>query len=250
MIYKTLEDVKRVISSSKPQHVIDMFISSYLQEIEYIKWLDIQKTEHEGLYPKQLPNPDYVEPVAVQVVNPAWSVDTEDEPYLITNPDYVEPLEQYLDNPDYIEFDIWMQETQEVESGQKDIFDEDGFTVIGNEPIFTDEVIRVYVDVPVDVEAWKLTAEVYKTYLVSIKDAKLADLTVITSTGKTFYADASSRSDLTDAVLLGSMNGITETAWKLAKEFEGQRVVLVSIEELAEASYLALQRKGQIVGAI
>jgi len=248
-MYKTLEDVERVISLNKNETVIDMFIGSYLQGQEKETWLDARKAEHKALYPKQLPNPDYVAPLEQRIVNPLYVEDGK-EPYWIANPDYVEPLDEFIDNVDYIDYDTWMAETEQVEVGYKDIYDEDGITVIGTEPVFEDRLIRQYSEVLVDVPFWKATSPEYKVYFDNLKDAKLDKLTVTTSTGKVFYGDAISRSDLTDAVLLGNMNGITETTWKLAEEFNGERVVLVTIEELAEAAYLALQTKGQIVGAI
>lgn len=248
-MYKTLEDVKRVISLGKAETVIDTFVGSYLQGLEKEKWIEATKTEYETLYPKQLPNPDYVVPLETRIVNPLYVVDGE-ESYWIANPDYVEPLDEFIDNVDYIDYDTYMSETEAVQVGTKDILDEDGITVIGTEPVFEDRLIRQYSEVLVDVPFWKATSPEYKVYFDNLKDEKLGKLTVTTSTGKVFYGDAISRSDLTDAVLLGNMNGITETTWKLAEEFNGERVVLVTIEELAEASYLALQRKGQIVGAI
>lgn len=74
----------------------------------------------------------------------------------------------------------------------------------------------------------------------------LSHLTVTTASGKVFYADAESRLDLEVAIQRGSEIGIAETTWKLA---EGEdRMVVVSIDELKEASYLALQTKAQLIG--
>ena len=248
-MYKTLEDVERVISLGKKQTVIDTFVGSYLQGLELEKWNDAMKAEHETLYPKQLPNPDYVEPLPQMIVNPNY-VESGEEPYWIANPDYVEPLDQFIDNPAYIDFDTWMAETVEVQVGSKDIYDEDGITVVGTEPIIEDQLIRTYEEVPVDVEAWKSTSTIWKDHLDTVKDEKLNRLTVTTESGKVFYADPISRSDLTDAILLGQSAGITETAWKLAEEYNGSRYALVTVTELAEAAMLALQTKGEIVGAI
>jgi len=108
-MYKTLEDVERVINKGKKQEVLDTFIASYLQGLEKEKWVEARKAEHETLYPKQIPNPDYVEPLPQRIVNPNYVEDGE-EPYWISNPDYVEPVDEFLDNPDFITYDEWMAE--------------------------------------------------------------------------------------------------------------------------------------------
>ena len=78
----------------------------------------------------------------------------------------------------------------------------------------------------------------------------LSNLTVTTATGKVFYADTESRVDLNDAIRKAEKEHLSSTYWKLAKEFEGQRIVLVTLEEITEASDLALVAKGVIVGAV
>lgn len=89
-----------------------------------------------------------------------------------------------------------------------------------------------------------------KQVLDSQKVDALSRLTVATTSGKVFYADTEARIDLQSAIDAASLLGTTETMWKLAEEFEGQRVVLVSLDEIREASALALQTKGQLVGAV
>jgi len=88
----------------------------------------------------------------------------------------------------------------------------------------------------------------HETKLVKIETLK--KLTVTLSDGKVFYADAESRIDLRDAIELGIELNKTSTAWKLAEDFNGSRIVEVTIDELKEASKLALMTKGNIVGAI
>ena len=60
MIYKTLEDVERVIALGKPQSVIDTFVESYLSGIAAQPYIDAE-TEYAGLQ-KQEDVPD-VDPV-------------------------------------------------------------------------------------------------------------------------------------------------------------------------------------------
>ena len=82
------------------------------------------------------------------------------------------------------------------------------------------------------------------------KAQQLENIVVTTSTGKKFYGNAEARNDINNAITLGQANGINETPWKLAEAIDGKRVVIVTIQELVEALYLALQEKGKIVGAL
>ena len=82
------------------------------------------------------------------------------------------------------------------------------------------------------------------------KTEALAKLTVTTSSGKVFYADTESRVDLNDAIRKAEKENLANTPWKLAEEFEGERVVIVTLEEIREAADLALSAKGSIVGVI
>lgn len=81
-----------------------------------------------------------------------------------------------------------------------------------------------------------------------LKEKALKDLTVTTYSGKVFYADTESRVDIRDAIDVGISLGKTSTIWKLAREFNGNKVVEVTIEELREASELALKSKATIIG--
>ena len=82
------------------------------------------------------------------------------------------------------------------------------------------------------------------------KAEALAKLTVTTQSGKVFYADTESRVDLNDAIRKAEKENLTNTSWKLAEEFEGERVVIVTLDEIREAADLALSAKGSIVGVI
>lgn len=83
-----------------------------------------------------------------------------------------------------------------------------------------------------------------------VKTETLAKLTVTTESGKVFYADTESRVDLNDAIRKAEKENLPNTPWKLAEEFEGERVVTVTLEEIREAADLALSAKGSIVGVI
>ena len=108
--------------------------------------------------------------------------------------------------------------------------------------MFTTETDEVRLGVLAD----KIVKQVKETE----KSDVLSKLTVTTKSGKVFYADTESRVDLESAIASGIRNGITSTLWKLAEEFQGNRFVEVSAEELQEASMLALTAKGSIVGVL
>jgi len=111
-----------------------------------------------------------------------------------------------------------------------------------NEVAFSDDV---------DVAARdSIVAKKAKEFAAKKKEEVLGRLTVITASGKTFYADAGSRTDIGDAIQVSVDTGTTSTLWKLAAEYNGSRVVEVTVDELREAQKLALETKGQIVGAL
>lgn len=82
----------------------------------------------------------------------------------------------------------------------------------------------------------------------AIKKDSLQNLTITVTSGKVFYADPESRQDISDAIALSTANGLTETQWKLSEEFDGERIVIVSIEELQEVLHKALLHKAGLVG--
>lgn len=86
---------------------------------------------------------------------------------------------------------------------------------------------------------------------VPTKDEQLNNLIVTIASGKRFYADPDSRTDLVDVVLEGIINSMPDdytTEWKTASRPEGTNFETVTFAELKEAKRLALEAKGQIVG--
>ena len=219
MNYKTLEDVERVISLGKKNEVIDLFINSYLQGVEFQAWTDSMKDVHYELYPENVDG-------TVEILD------------MDTVVGYVQ-----IDNPDYVTFEEYMVETVEVEVGTKDVLDEDGITVIGTEPVYATEVIRVFEEVPVDVEAWKATSPEYAVRLKAIKVDTLNALTVTTSAGNVFDADEAARLNMLSALAASDTLGLTETFWKLADN----STALITVAELKEAQALAIQAVGNVV---
>ena len=143
-MYKTKEDLLRVISLGKNQNVIEVFAESYLQGLEYDKWVQGTKDEHEGLYPTKIANPDYV-------------VDSE-EPELI-------------DNPDFISYDEWMKETVVTTAYEEAVVDTDG-NVVTPEVVEVTELVREYTPVVVDGVAYAL--EITLPSVVTMRQARLA----------------------------------------------------------------------------
>lgn len=92
-----------------------------------------------------------------------------------------------------------------------------------------------------------LATEQAKLVSDSSKAEALDRLTVTTESGKVFYADSASRIDLQGAITLAELKGVTEKPWKLAEPIDGVKVVMVTLDEIKEAVYLALEAKGIIV---
>lgn len=93
----------------------------------------------------------------------------------------------------------------------------------------------------------ELANENIKTIAESAKAEALDKLTVTTESGKVFYADSASRIDLQGAIALAESKGITQKPWKLAEPIDGQKIVIVTLDEIKEAVFLALEAKGAIV---
>ena len=143
-MYKSKADLERVISLGKNQNVIEVFAESYLQGLEYDKWVQGTKDEHEGLYPTKIANPDYV-------------VDGE-EPELI-------------DNPDFISYDEWRKETVVTTAYEEAVVDTDG-NVVTPEVVEVTELVREYTPVVVDGVAYAL--EITLPSVVTMRQARLA----------------------------------------------------------------------------
>ena len=80
------------------------------------------------------------------------------------------------------------------------------------------------------------------------KEEQLNNLIVTITSGKRFYADPQSRTDLDGAVLHGFINNALDTLEENWKTADGLQ--LVTFAEMKEASRMALEAKGQIVGVV
>jgi len=151
-MYKSLEDLERVISLGKPEKVIDSFLESYLQGEEKKAWLKVQEAEHKTLYPETIPNPDYV--AEVPAVGEEW-IDNLDGTFT-ANPDYIPAVpaigDEFIPNPDFISFDEWMQETVVTQVAQDAVYDAEGILVTPAVAEVT-ELAREFVEVDVSAKA-------------------------------------------------------------------------------------------------
>lgn len=112
MIYKTLDDVKRVIHSAKPVAVVLSFWESYQAGLQYSAWFESKHQEYLMLWPETETNP---------------MLDENGDPMLDDNGETLtaeSPID-YSDNADYIAFDDWMQE-REVLTGTRTVYDDQG----------------------------------------------------------------------------------------------------------------------------
>lgn len=76
------------------------------------------------------------------------------------------------------------------------------------------------------------------------KQELLDEILVTTTSGKTFYADPISRTDLSDAISIATETSQTSKEWKLKTGWE-----IVTLEEMKEARELGLMRKGEIIAS-
>lgn len=123
----------------------------------------------------------------------------------------------------------------------------------GTEVYYTYDEIEFSAAIPVeitDAKAAKLELQLTRDRVGTQKEEALKRLTVTTASGKVFYADTEARVDLQSAIDGVKIRGVTTTLWKLAEEFEGQKIVPVTIDEIREVSVKALEAKGKLVGAV
>jgi len=128
-MYKTSEDLQRVIAAGKPDNVIDLFAASYLQGQAYAVWIDERRAEHAALFPESVDG------------DPVYDVDGTTVLYY-----------EQIANPDFISFDSWMEETEAIELVPAYV-DDDG---IEHPAIIEEHIIRAYVEAPIDIDKWKL----------------------------------------------------------------------------------------------
>jgi cell division protein FtsI/penicillin-binding protein 2 len=133
-------------------------------------------------------------------------------------------------------------EFETIDDVRKSILEEQGYTIADEVP---QSVLDLQAQAELEAEQIALSVKAEQE-----KQEALNTLKVTISTGKVFYADPISRADISDAVKLSEILGTTETQWKLAEEYDEQKIVTVTINELQEALMLGLQHKASIIGVV
>jgi len=147
---------------------------------------------------------------------------------------------------------------QKVESGSYPLDREDlqgqlliNINVVGKTRRNMEDVDEAYYEYtqlrfPVGETEERINTEVNRVLESQAKQAKqeaLDNLTVTTGNGNTFDADGIGRQDMLSAIEASGTLGLTENNWKLADN----TWKLIQLDELKEASALAIQAKGAIL---
>ncbi len=102
------------------------------------------------------------------------------------------------------------------------------------------------------------TIKAYKKVLPTLKQLKEIEdiqieeqirvMTIKTTSGKTFHADYQARINMMSGVMSAEFAKKTETTWKLYdKDENGKNIeTMVTLDELKEATYLALEKFGTL----
>lgn len=226
MIYKTLDDLKRVIAANKPQNVIDIFSDSYLTGVAIAPYLAAEKeyvelmnTEDRETKPQVLDDDGNVisEAINYNQIRDARIIELADQyPYL------VDPAPQYdIKNVEYIDENGNPQTKEVVTELPIPSYDERR-----PELVLQPELISAYI----------------REYKKNLRSDEMDKLTVTTTSGKTFDADETSQTRMTRAIASASNNGRTEANWVLANNSKE----LVTLAELKEALDLALEAQENI----
>ena len=109
-----------------------------------------------------------------------------------------------------------------------------------------DDKLAKYYTADYKIDTAKIQEELdLETYNQAKTTAKLeiSRIKVTVSTGKEFYADPESRTDLSDAISIMQEQGLTSYLWKTTSS-----VTTVTLAEMVEARRLGLVAKGSLVG--
>ena len=150
-----------------------------------------------------------------------------------------------VDNPNFIDYELWMAEDVVTQIAQDTVYDTDGITVVTPAVEEVRELVRPFVAPEVlesELDEYLANSTEYKVYLDAEKDKKLSRITVTTASGKEFYADPLSRVDIADAVQIAIDSNLTSTSWKLVSGW-----AIVTLDEMKEAQRLGLEAKGAII---
>lgn len=97
-----------------------------------------------------------------------------------------------------------------------------------------------------DIESLPSEEELQEQLEAEAKEAKrlaLSTLTVTTSNGNTFDGNETARINMTSAIAVADIAGITEKEWKLADN----TIKVITLAELKEALLLSIEKVGEVV---
>jgi len=225
---KNLTRAYNQMKAMKEESLVDSSLDMHFKELNCTAWNTSKQDEYNTLYPSFRKPTD----------------DEKDKQYQ----DYLDSLndsEEAISEDDFeysnilIEYDYctWVEPTEE----------EEGYYTPSDctptyEQWLNGETCPEY-DTTVDILEFKATDDDYRVYSKTIKANNLNSLIVTTSSCVRFYADPTSRVDLSDAINILLENGLDEYLWKTA-----DGIKMVSLAELREARMLGLQAKGEDVG--
>ena len=199
----------------KPRKALLPHFVEYKTQIAKDAFNKAMKAEHESLYPIKIQD----------------GVDEFDNAVMV-------------DNPNYIDYELWMAEDVVTQVAVDAVYDADGFLMT---PAVEEarELVRPFVApeaLESELDEYLASSVEYKAYLSRVKKEKLDIVTVTTTSGKEFYGDAESRVDISDAIAIAYREGQTSTMWKLVSGWTS-----VTVSELEEAQKLSLEAKGTII---
>jgi len=257
---KPLELVKRSIGLHILQEHKNDFYESMRREydLKYPEYRSMNDDE-KALYVEYIKDKDSTYDDSVDIIYPDIKIDYSDDSSYITFDEYKNE-EIVVSDTIYYSYDEYMDTrftpayAGTINAPTRDEYEgnESDF-ILSVKEFASIEKVRPYIpyhEITINslVDSHPLVMNYAKSIEESNKDDTLSRLTVSLDNGKVFYADAESRLDIRDAIETAIDKGLTNTIWKLAEPFNGSKNTLVTLEELKEASFLALSAKAHIVG--
>ena len=230
--------VERVIAKGKSLAVVKKILAEELEADYKARWYSDKQAEYNELFPMYRPYTDEEYQAYL---------DELEEGQTTLSIEQLDVAIDYSEDETYVTFNDWLNETVVITEAVEEEVDEEGNVIVEGVAEVT-EMVHPYIapdNFDIEIDEYLANSSLYQG---KVKTDTLDRLTVTTSSGKVFYADTDSRLDLQSAIDGASLKGLTSTYWKLVEEFEGNRVVEVTLDEIREASALALEAKALIVG--
>ena len=224
-MYKTLDDLNRVISLGKPQQVIDLFSLSYRTGIATRPYLDAEE--------------DYARLKDEEDRDNKPAILDEDDQELFPEIDYNQIRDDAIvvletDFPHLVEP---AQTTHKVFTGGEDGMDPDAFILVDDQMPTVEERRPEITPAPADI----LSTEM-REYKKNKRRENVGVSKVTTAAGNEFDADELSQNRMARVLLVAESIGVNEVTWVLA----GNTQKDIPIGELTEALGLAMQEQSAI----